>query len=90
MPPMRRREPCRHRHVAQSAALRDRDVTAPLGSLDAELPFGQIDIAPLERDDLPAPQTRLAAQEHDQVRVPIQRFRSPHQLLILVEVIKAH
>ena len=48
----RRREPHRHRHVPQTCALWSRHVTPPIGPLDAELPLAEIDVAPLEREDL--------------------------------------
>jgi len=36
------------RNVAKSATFRHRDVTLPVGALDAELAFLQIDVLPLE------------------------------------------
>jgi hypothetical protein len=46
-------------------------MSSPLGALDTELPFVEINIAPFERDDLTAPQARLSAQQHDQVRCSV-------------------
>src|SRR5436309_1309272 len=54
-----------HRHVAEPPAFRRRDVALPVGSLDAQLPFSEIDIAPFERHHLAAPQPGFPTQERN-------------------------
>ena len=49
------------------------DLAVPVGSLDADLPLAEIDVAPLERDHLATPKARLPTQEHDEVRGRIER-----------------
>lgn len=44
-----------HGHVADAPALRRRDMALPVGPLDTELPFDEIDIAPFKRHHLAAP-----------------------------------
>ena len=61
----RRGEPSRERHVAQPSTLRRSHLAVPVRPLDAQLPLREIDVAPLERDHLAAPQPRLTAQQHD-------------------------
>ncbi len=63
----RRGESCGHRHVAQPAAIGGRDVTLPVRPLHAQSPFPQIHVAPFQRHHLAAPQSRVAAQQHDEM-----------------------
>ena len=44
------------RHVAHAAALRRADMASPIGALDAELPFDEIDIIPPQADHVAATQ----------------------------------
>jgi hypothetical protein len=64
----RRGQTERQRHVPQPPALGDRHLTVPIGALDAELSFAEIDVSPLERDHLVASQSGFAAQEQDRRR----------------------
>ena len=64
----RRGEPPRERHVALPSTLRCSHLSVPVRTTDTQLPLREIDIAPLERDHLAAPQPGLTAQQHDQVR----------------------
>jgi hypothetical protein len=61
----RRRKPCRQRDVADSPALRPRNVAMPVRASDRELALRQIHIAPPKREDLAAPQTRITGEQHD-------------------------
>src|SRR5581483_6789421 len=63
----RRREPQRHRNVPQTTALWRRDLALPIAALNADLPFDKVDVRPPERPHLARPQSRFAAEEHDQV-----------------------
>ena len=63
----RRGQPSRERHVAQPSTLRRLDLAVPVRPRDTQLPLREIDVAPLERDHLAAPQPGLTAQQHDQV-----------------------
>src|SRR5262245_4776325 len=63
-------------------------MATPVRSLNAELPFAEIDVAPLERNDLAAPQPRLSAQEDDQKRTCVH-LRTCDQPFVLLEVVEA-
>jgi hypothetical protein len=54
------------RLAPQAPAFRHRHVALPLGTCHGQLPFGEVDVGPLERHDLAASQPRLAAQQDDQ------------------------
>jgi hypothetical protein len=64
-----------------------RNVPLPLRPLHRELPFVQIEIAPLERHHLPTPEAGFTAQQHDEVGVQL-RLGGFDQLLVLVEVVE--
>ena len=67
VPLQRRRQPLGQRHVAKPAAFRA--VTCPFQSdrCDAQLPLVQVDVGPLERHDLAAAQSGLAAKQHNEL-----------------------
>lgn len=72
------------RHIPQPSALRCRHLPVPVGSLNADLPLAEIDVAPFERDHLAKPKTPLPTQEHDEVRGCIDRARRQDESLVLV------
>jgi hypothetical protein len=74
--------------ITEPPALRNGHVTVPVGPLDRELPLGEIDVAPVERDHLAAPQARVPAQEHDQVCHRIDRLRGRDQPFVFLEVVE--
>ena len=82
-------EPSRQRHVADPPALGGRHVPFPVGAFDPKLSLGQIDVAPLEGHHLPAPESRLSAEQHDQVGVVIVGHRGIDKSLVLIEVVEA-
>src|SRR5260370_20290149 len=55
-------QPLRQRNDAVAHALASRDFPFPHRALDRQLPAPQIDIGPLEPDDLSATKARIAAQ----------------------------
>jgi len=63
----RGRQSLRQRHVPNATAFRRAHVTA--GSGHAQLPLGQVHIGPFQPDHLAAPQTSLAAEEDNQMRL---------------------
>src|ERR1700687_2094853 len=75
-------------HIPQPSPLRCRHLTVPVGSLDADLPFAEIDVSPLERDHLATPKARLHTQEPDEVRRPIDRARRYDESFVFVEVVE--
>jgi hypothetical protein len=78
----------RHRDVPETAALRHRHVTLRLRALYANLPFLQIYITPLEGHHLATPKASVPTQEHDQVRIRIQRSCGFDQPFVLVEIVE--
>src|SRR4026207_2287133 len=86
----RSRESDRERHIPQSSALRCRYLPVPVGPLDAELPLGEIDVSPLERDHLATPKARPPTQEYDEVCSRIERARRRDESFVLVEVVERH
>ena len=48
-------------------ALRRRDLSVPIGPAHADLSVDEIHVRPLQRHHLAAPQTRITAQEHDEM-----------------------
>ena len=73
-----RGEPCGQRHVPQSAAFRRRDLPLPRRPLHADLPLGEVEVAPFERDHLAEPQPSFARQQHEDVRTRVGRLCSGH------------
>jgi hypothetical protein len=84
----RRREPSRERDVPQSSTLWLPHVPVPIGLTHAELTFRQIAVGPLERDHLSAPQPRIATQQHDQLRPPIDRPGDLDEPFVLIDIVK--
>lgn len=70
------REPWRQREPASAVALGRALMTAPDRSRDGDGLCLEVDVAPLEADHLPAPQTRLPAQEHGQEVIGIAEYLS--------------
>src|SRR6202040_3982633 len=68
--------------------LRRSYLSVPVRTSDTKLPLREIDIAPLERDHLAAPQPGLTAQQHDQVRPLIDCPCDIDQPLVLLEVVE--
>ena len=79
----RRGQPDRERQVPKSSALRDGHMTLPVRTLHAELPLLEVDVAPFERHHLAAPQARVAAQKHNELRRSIECLRGSDQPLVL-------
>ena len=65
---MSRRKAAKARSALPSLRLTVSTLSVPVRTPDTQLPLREIDIAPLERDHLAAPQPGLSAQQHDQVR----------------------
>lgn len=74
------------------ASLRLGHVAPPLRPSDHHVgrtPF-EIDVIPIQRHDLAAPQARLAAQQDDEMGIPVDRRRGLDEPLVLVEVVEPH
>jgi hypothetical protein len=63
-------------------------VSFPVGSTHAQLPLIEIDVLPLERHNLAASETRVAAEQDDEVSSPIELVSRCHELLVRLEVMK--
>ena len=83
------REANGERHVPEATAFRCRHVALPLGSLDADLPFPEIHVAPLQCHHFTASKSGLSAEQHDQERVGFG-CGSVHQLFVLLEIVEPH
>ena len=84
----RRGEPSRERHVTLPSTLGRSHLSVPVRTPDTQLPLRKIDIAPLERDHLAAPQPGLTTQQHDQVRPLIDCPCDVDEPLVLLEVVE--
>lgn len=82
------RQSFRERHVPEPPTLGRRHVTVPVGPADAELPVHQIDVGPLQRNHLAAPQSRLTAQQRDEVGPRVEAARRVDEPFVLVEVVE--
>ena len=85
--PQRLRQPPGHRHVPSASALWHGHVAFPFRTCHGQLPFGEVDVGPLERDDLAASQPRLAAQQNNQdgQRFGLSHVHEPFEFVEVVE-----
>ncbi len=63
-------ESYRERYVPEPSSFRRRHMTFPVGSLDAELTFVEVNICPVEGHHLAAPEPTLTAKQHDERGLP--------------------
>jgi hypothetical protein len=64
-------------------------VTSPFQSeRDTDLPLGEIHIAPFQRNHLAAPQTRLTAEKHDEMRSRIDETRDFDDAFVFIEIVE--
>ena len=88
--PEGRRETKRHRHVPETAALGDGDMSLPSRPLDTELPLREIHIRPFQRHHLPASEPGLSAEQHNHVCTRVARFCRRHEPFVVVKVVEPH
>src|SRR2546426_1644476 len=50
----------------------------------------EVDVVPLQGDDLAAAQSRIAAEQHEQMNSLVQLGRCLDQAFVLLEVVKLH
>jgi hypothetical protein len=80
----RARQPLRYRKATRPPAFRDRDVTAPVRPFVGEPTGVQINVDPFERDDFAEPKSRIAAQQHHEVRLRASLMGHRQQPFVLV------
>ena len=84
----RARKPYRHRYDPGAAPLGQRDVAVPLGPLDHELSFRQVDIGPLQGHDLATAKPSVSTQKHGEMGLYTNKLRRLDQTLVRGEVVE--
>jgi hypothetical protein len=78
-----------HRHEPAPAVLRTRQLAFPVRVAHADLSSFEVDIGPLQRDDLADAQPTFTAQQGDDVGAVVDRSRRFEQLLVCIEVVES-
>src|SRR5437870_442179 len=79
-----------HRHPPRPATFGDRDPAAPLRPADDDRVTLEVDVVPLQGDDLTAAQSRIAPEQQEQMNSLVQLGRSVDQALVLLKVVELH
>ena len=81
-------KPYRHRYDPGAAPLGQRHVAFPLGPLDHDLPFRQVDIGPLQGHDLATAKSGVSTQKHGEMGLWTHELRRLDQALVRGEVVE--
>jgi hypothetical protein len=73
-------KPIRHGNTPRASAFRNREIPFPFRALHTQLLPGEIDILPLKRHHLSAPQSRLASKENNDMCLCVAAFAASTKL----------